>query len=173
MLTGPHARIGRLVVDLNSAFEQDHRLTRFRIQPTARIENQQVIHDLERVPLSQTAAGSRSMRGGRVGLRPLAVACCVADRDPRASTSTRRSSAFGQAARLTKSHRFFWAWLSQAWVEWRSAIVIVKPETVLAWRRESLRLFWTWKVRHGQPGRPTVFRRYATSFARRARANPL
>ena len=58
--------------------------------------------------------------------------------------------------RLTKSDRFFWAWLSEVWADWRSAIVIVKPETVLAWQRKSFRLFWTWKVRHGQPGRPTI-----------------
>ena len=60
--------------------------------------------------------------------------------------------------RLTKTDRFFWAWLSQAWADWRSAIVIVKPETVLAWQRRSFQLFWTWKVHHGQPGRPSIQR---------------
>jgi hypothetical protein len=34
--------------------------------------------------------------------------------------------------------------------------VIVKPETVIAWHRKGFRLFWNWKVRHGQPGRPSV-----------------
>ena len=27
---------------------------------------------------------------------------------------------------------------------------------MIAWHRKSFRLFWTWKVRRGQPGRPTV-----------------
>ena len=33
---------------------------------------------------------------------------------------------------------------------------IVQPETVVAWHRAGFRLFWTWKVRHGQPGRPLI-----------------
>jgi hypothetical protein len=49
-----------------------------------------------------------------------------------------------------------WVWLSLVWDEWRSAIVIVKPETVLAWHRRGFELFWTWKSRHhlGRPGIP-------------------
>ena len=75
--------------------------------------------------------------------------------------------------RLTKMDRFFWIWLSQAWPDWRSAIVIVKPETVLAWQRKSFRLFWTWKVRHGKPGRPTVTRDVRDLIRTMSRANPL
>jgi putative transposase len=48
--------------------------------------------------------------------------------------------------------------LSRFWTGWRSALVIVKPETVIAWHRKGFRLFWTWKVRRGQPGRPPVCR---------------
>ncbi len=32
---------------------------------------------------------------------------------------------------------------SQYWRDWRSALVIVKPETVVAWHRADLRRFWT------------------------------
>ncbi len=35
--------------------------------------------------------------------------------------------------KLTMADRVFWAWLSGAWADWRSALVIVKPETVIAW----------------------------------------
>jgi hypothetical protein len=35
-------------------------------------------------------------------------------------------------------------------------LVIVKPDTVIDWHRKGCRLFWTWRVRHGQLGRPTV-----------------
>jgi len=45
-------------------------------------------------------------------------------------------------------------WLSRIWSGWRSALAIVRPETVVAWHRKGFRLFWTWKVRHGEPGRP-------------------
>lgn len=57
---------------------------------------------------------------------------------------------------LTPRDRLFWVCLSRIWRHWRSTLVIVKPETVVAWHRKAFRLFWTWKVRHGQPGRPLV-----------------
>jgi hypothetical protein len=44
-------------------------------------------------------------------------------------------------------------------VEWycsRSALVIVKPETVIAWHRQGFRRHWTWRIRHGRTGRPGV-----------------
>ena len=47
---------------------------------------------------------------------------------------------------LTHADRTLWAWLSKLWDRWRDAIVIVKPETVLAWHRRGFRLFWTWKA---------------------------
>src|SRR5262245_2350997 len=31
--------------------------------------------------------------------------------------------------------RWLWAWLAHSWNRWRTALVIVKPETVIAWRR--------------------------------------
>src|SRR2546423_14877989 len=58
--------------------------------------------------------------------------------------------------RLSAPDRAIWAWLSRCWPEWRSVLVIVKPETVLAWHRKAFRLFWRWKIRHGKPGRPSV-----------------
>ena len=45
---------------------------------------------------------------------------------------------------LATADRWLWAWLSVAWSEWRTALVIVKPETVIAWHRQGVRLFWTW-----------------------------
>ena len=57
--------------------------------------------------------------------------------------------------RLMKADRWLWAWLSQAWPSWRTGLVIVKPETVLAWHRQGLRLWWTWKSRR-RIGRPSV-----------------
>ena len=34
--------------------------------------------------------------------------------------------------RLTQGDRLLWVWLSRIWTEWRSAIVIVRPDTVIA-----------------------------------------
>jgi len=38
---------------------------------------------------------------------------------------------------------------------WRSALVILKPGTVIAWHRKGFRLYWKWKSRH-PVGRPSV-----------------
>jgi putative transposase len=54
---------------------------------------------------------------------------------------------------LTTSDRMLWVWLCRVWPDWRSALVIVKPDTVIAWHRKGFRLFWTWKaVAVGQDG---------------------
>src|SRR5580765_8149775 len=37
-----------------------------------------------------------------------------------------------QRLRLARADRWLWAWLSRAWGDWRTAVVIVKPETVIA-----------------------------------------
>jgi putative transposase len=42
--------------------------------------------------------------------------------------------------KLTSADRLLWAWLSEVWNDWRSALVIVKPETVIAWHRKGFRL---------------------------------
>jgi hypothetical protein len=34
---------------------------------------------------------------------------------------------------LRKTDRCLWVWLSHVWAEWRTALVIVRPETVIAW----------------------------------------
>ncbi|HEY6345287.1 MAG TPA: hypothetical protein VIY49_27650 [Bryobacteraceae bacterium] len=75
--------------------------------------------------------------------------------------------------KLTVADRVFWAWLSAAWTDWRSALVIVKPETVIAWHRKGFRLFWTWKVRKGQTGRPSVSQEVRDLIRNMSRANPL
>jgi transposase InsO family protein len=58
--------------------------------------------------------------------------------------------------KLTPADRMLWAWLSAVWKEWRSDIFIVQAATVVAWHRKGFRLFWTWKIRRGKPGRPGV-----------------
>ena len=52
--------------------------------------------------------------------------------------------------------RLLWIGLLRFWPQWRSALVIVKPETVINWHRKGFRLFWTWKCRHGKSGRPRI-----------------
>jgi len=42
----------------------------------------------------------------------------------------------------------------------------------VAWHRKCFRLFWTWKVRHGQPGRPVVPREVRDLIRQMCRENP-
>jgi putative transposase len=65
-----------------------------------------------------------------------------------------------------------WAWLSQSWQGWRSAVHIVKPETVIAWHRRGFRLFWTWKSRQ-RTGRPAVPHDVRGLIRELSTANPL
>ena len=74
--------------------------------------------------------------------------------------------------RLSKADRLLWVWFSRVWTEWRTALVIVTPETVLAWHRRGFRLFWTWTSRR-HLGRPTVPPDVRALMRRMSDANPL
>ena len=73
---------------------------------------------------------------------------------------------------LTSTDRLLWVYLSRLWRDWRSALVIVQPETVVAWHRKGFRLFWTWKVRRGQAGRPAIARETRDLIRKMSRDNP-
>jgi hypothetical protein len=74
--------------------------------------------------------------------------------------------------RLTPTDRLLWVSLFRIWRHWRSTLLIVKPETVVAWHRKGFRLFWSWKVRHGQRGRPAIPRQTRDLIRRMCRENP-
>lgn len=67
--------------------------------------------------------------------------------------------------------RVFWVWLSRLWAGWRSALLIVKPETVISWHRRGFRLYWSWKSHH-QEGRPLVSREVRDLIRKMSLANP-
>jgi putative transposase len=75
--------------------------------------------------------------------------------------------------RLTASDRFLWAGLVATWRDWRSALIMVKPETVIGWHRQGFRLFWAWKSRHGRAGRPSVAAETRQLIRTMSRDNPL
>jgi len=76
-----------------------------------------------------------------------------------------------QRPRLSLADRLLWVWLSQLWSGWRSALMIVKPETVIAWHRRGFRLYWSWKSRH-PPGRPSVSVEVIALIRKMSQANP-
>jgi putative transposase len=74
--------------------------------------------------------------------------------------------------RLRATDRFFWVLLSRLWKGWRSALVIVKPDTVVAWHRKGFKLCWRWRSRK-RTGRPPTDPAIQALIRRMADANPL
>jgi putative transposase len=50
-----------------------------------------------------------------------------------------------QRLRLAKPNRWLWSLLARIWTGWRTALVIVKPETVIARHRRGFRRWWVWR----------------------------
>ena len=75
--------------------------------------------------------------------------------------------------KLTTADRLLWAWLCTVWQDWKSVVFIMKVSTVLGWHRKGFRLFWTWKIRGGKLGRPTVPKEVRDLVRTMSRANPL
>ena len=74
--------------------------------------------------------------------------------------------------KLRRRDRIFWVWLSKIWDDWRSALLIVKPDTVVRWHRQGFRLYWRWKSARGKPGRPKIERELRDLIRRMSRDNP-
>jgi len=56
---------------------------------------------------------------------------------------------------LRNGDRLFWSLLSKIWRDWASELILVRPETVIRWRKRKFREFWRRKSQ-GKPGRPAI-----------------
>ncbi len=68
--------------------------------------------------------------------------------------------------------RAFWVALSKLWQDWSSALIVVKPQTVIRWHRQGFRLYWRMMSRPKRPGRPTIPRDHIAFIVRMSRDNP-
>ena len=66
--------------------------------------------------------------------------------------------------------RLFWVGLCKFFNNWRSWLIIVKPETVVRWHRAGFRLYWRWKSR-SKPGRPPIAHKLIALIKRMAKEN--
>src|SRR4029077_8630588 len=66
--------------------------------------------------------------------------------------------------KLTDAARFSLALWSQL-LNWRAALMIVQPETLIGWHRQGFKLFWRWKSRLGRPRIPEILRHYGAHGA--------
>src|SRR5258708_12244800 len=64
-------------------------------------------------------------------------------------------SSCGHKLRLRWADRVLGVWLSRLWNNWRSALLIVKPDTVVPCHRRALRLYWPPKTPRSK-GPPTL-----------------
>lgn len=61
----------------------------------------------------------------------------------------------GVRPRISNRQRLALVLLSRFVHDWRSALVVVRPETLVRWHRNTWRLFWRWKSRpRGRPALP-------------------
>ena len=56
--------------------------------------------------------------------------------------------------KLKNIDRIILIWISKLWSNWKSALIIVKPETLIGWHKEGFKFFWRWKSR--TTGRPLI-----------------
>jgi transposase InsO family protein len=71
---------------------------------------------------------------------------------------------------LGSRFRLYWLVVSRLWPRWKSACLLVKPETVIRWHRTGFRLFWMWKSRK-RPGRKPIRADLAALIRRMAEEN--
>ncbi len=56
--------------------------------------------------------------------------------------------------KLKNIDRIILIWLSRLWSNWKSALIIVKPETLIGWHKIIFKFYWRWKSR--KTGRPVT-----------------
>jgi putative transposase len=72
--------------------------------------------------------------------------------------------------RATEATRFMMVLLDR-FFDWRSALVVVRPDTLIRWHRNGFRLFWRWKSK--QRGRPKLPANLRELIREMAGANPI
>ena len=69
--------------------------------------------------------------------------------------------------------RLFWMALAHVWREWRTALIVVRPDTVVRWHRQWLRRRWAKRSTHAGVGRPGTHSTIRQLIEQMAAANPL
>ena len=80
-----------------------------------------------------------------------------------------------QALKRTHLHntdRLLFVWLYRWFPSLLGAIAIVRPETIVRWRRAGFRVYWRWRSRNGV-GRPKVSAELRKLIGEMSRANPV
>lgn len=76
-------------------------------------------------------------------------------------------------ARLRTCDRLFWMARARSWRNWRRALMVVQPDTVIRWHRDWLRRRWTRRSQQRRDGRPPIDQQIRVLVREMATANPL
>src|SRR6202521_5098508 len=110
-------------------------------------------------------------------LRSLALICCGHRAVALENLALRQQLAMfrrtAQRPSLRHRDRLLSILLARAWREWRMALIVVQPDTVVRWHRQSLRRRWTQLSTPTRPGRPSTPEAIRTLVDQMAAANPL
>src|SRR6266849_5470905 len=74
---------------------------------------------------------------------------------------------------LRTGDRLFWGLLAKAWQDWRTALIVVRPDTVVRWHRQWLRRRWAQRSTGTRPGRSSTTAAIRTLVETMTQANPL
>jgi putative transposase len=75
-------------------------------------------------------------------------------------------------SRVRHTDRMVWVLLASTWRQWRSALVLVQPETVVRWHRDWLRRRWARRSGRNRAGRPPLDPELRRLIVEMASANP-
>jgi putative transposase len=76
-------------------------------------------------------------------------------------------------AHLQTRDRLFWIALARSWRNWRMALMLVQPDTVVRWHPDRLRRRWTRRSTPPADGRPPIDHQIRALVRDMASANPL
>src|ERR1035437_6706837 len=75
--------------------------------------------------------------------------------------------------RLAAQDKMFWVILRRLWPEWKRALILVQPETVVRWHKAGFKLYWTWLSRQrNRAGRKCVSKEMRELIFRMVAENP-
>ena len=62
-------------------------------------------------------------------------------------------------SRFSAPDKLFWVVLRRLWTDWRKALILIQPDTVVRWHRSGFKLYWKWLSRNRKrSGRKCVSR---------------
>jgi hypothetical protein len=110
------------------------------IENSIRVQSASALKDIATPHLFPDAGCRPHYDPAMILLRLVVIRVCVG-LGSRGSVALENLAPRHQAPQDQARDRAFWNALSDSWSVWRSALIIVKPETVVRWHRAGFRLF--------------------------------